>query len=101
MKPRIVKDFEKLSEELIALIKLEYPYGFDKKLIQFKNKEGKFVSALPYETDDHYYLVRMTRVEALQIVDEDDDYDDDGNLTEEAKDNLEEMVDPSTEEDDD
>ncbi len=100
MKPRIIKDFEKLSEELVALIKLEYPYGFEKKLIQFKNKEGKFVSALPYETEDHQYLVRMTRVEARQIIDEDNDFDNDGNLTDEAKDNLEEIVDPSTEEND-
>ena len=48
-KPRIIKDFEKLSEEIVTQIKLEYLYGFDKKLVNFKNKEGKFVSALPFE----------------------------------------------------
>lgn len=96
-KPKIVKDFEKLSEEVLAQIKLEYPYGFDKKLIQFKNKEGKFVSALPFEADDFYYLVRMTRIQAQEIINDDDDYDDDGNLTDEAKDKLEEIVDESDE----
>lgn len=29
-KPKIVKDFEKLSEEVLAQIKLEYPFGFEK-----------------------------------------------------------------------
>lgn len=92
-KPRIVKDYEKLSEEVLAQIKLEYPFGFERKLIQFKNKEGKFVSALPFETDETYYLVRMTFSEAMQIMEDDDDYDDDGNLTDIAKDRLEEELD--------
>ena len=88
-KPRILKDFEKLSDEVLTQIKLEYPSGFDRKLITFKNKEGKFVSALPFETDEYYYLVRMTVNEAQQIIEKDDDYDEDGNLTEEAIERLE------------
>ena len=91
-KPRIIKDFEKLREEVITQLKLEFPYGFEKKLIQFKNKEGKFVSALPYETDDYYYLIRMTRSEAREIIEDDDDYGEDGNLTNNAKDRLEDEV---------
>ena len=92
-KPRVIKDFEKLSESVHSQIKLEYPFGFEKKLITFKDKEGKFVSALPFETEEIYYLIRMTRKEAQQIVEEDNDYDDDGNLTVEAKDRLEDESD--------
>jgi len=88
-KPRIVKDYDKVSEEILTLVKLEYPFGFEKKLITFKNKEDKLVSALPFETDDHYYLIRMTVNQAEIIMEEDDDYDDDGNLTEEAIERLE------------
>ena len=88
-KPRIVKDFEKLSDEVLNLIKLEYPYGFQNKLITFKNREGKFVSALPFETQEVYYLVRMTANEAQQIIEDDEDYDEDGKLTEEARERLE------------
>ncbi len=98
-KPRIVKDYEKLSEEVIAQIKLQYPYGFEKKLIQFKNQHNKFVSALPFETDDYYYLIRMTRAEAQEIIDDDEDYDQDGNLTEEAKEKLEDELIQSNDED--
>lgn len=92
-KPRVVKDYEKLSEEVLAQIKLEYPLGFEKQLITFKNKDGKFVSALPFETEDRYYLIRMTANQAQEIVEEDDDYDDEGNLTEDAKERLEEELD--------
>ena len=94
-KPRLVKDFDKLSEEILIQIKLEYPLGFEDKLILFKNKEGKFVSALPFETEEYYYLIRMTIDEAQQIIEEDDDYDEDGFLKDEAKERLEEESDDS------
>ena len=84
-KPKIVKDYSKLTDEIIDLIKLEYPFGFEKKLILFKNMEGKLVSALPFETEDKYYLIRMTITQAQQIVEEEEDYNDEGNLSEEAK----------------
>ncbi len=92
-KPRVVKDFEKINEDVLAQIKLEYPYGFDKKLITFKNQKGKLISALPFETEDYYYLIRMTRNEAQQIIEEDEDYGEDGLLTEEAKERLEDEID--------
>lgn len=91
-KPKIIKDFDRLNDEVLAQIKLEYPLGFHKKLITFQNKDGKFVSALPFETDDYHYLIRMTRTEAKEIVEDDDDYDEDGNLTDEAKERLEDEL---------
>lgn len=89
-KPRIVKDYEKLDPEIQEQIKLMYPYGFAKHLIQYKNAEGKFVSALPFETEDRYYLVRMTLIEAKQIIEDDDDYDASGELKESVKEEYEE-----------
>ncbi len=89
-KPRIVKDYEKLDPEIQEQIKLNYPYGFHRNLIQYKNIEGKFVSALPFETEDKYYLVRMTLVEAKQIIEDDDDYNARGELKESIKEDYEE-----------
>ena len=98
-KPRVVKDYDKISEEVLAQIKLKYPFGFERKLILFKNKDNKLVSALPFETDDRYYLIRMTASQAQEIIDEDDDYDDDGNLNDNAKKRLEEELEEITDED--
>lgn len=82
-KKRIVKDYFDLPEDVINEIKLEYPYGFSDNLITYTSKEGKKVSALLYETDEFYYLARMTKQEAIDIIEDDDDYDDDGNLSDE------------------
>jgi hypothetical protein len=89
-KPRVVKDYEKLDLEVQEQIKLKYPYGFEKHLVTFKNKEGKFVSALPFETEDRYFLIRMSVQKAQDIIEEDDDYDDEGNLKEDIKEEYEE-----------
>lgn len=89
-KPRVIKDFDKLDLSIQEQIKLEYPEGFEDNLIYFSNKDGKRVSALPFETDEKYYLVRMTVEEAQQLIEDDDDYDDDGNLKDEIKEEYEE-----------
>ena len=89
-KPRVVKDYDKLDEAIVEQMKLAYPKGFDRHLITFKNAQGKFVSALPFETDDRYYLIRMTKDLAREIIEEDDDYDDDGNLKADIREEYEE-----------
>src|SRR5574344_1136961 len=84
-KPRVIKDYDKLPLELQEQIKLEYPFGFSDNLIRCTNKDGLIVSALPFETEDKYYMVRMTVGEAIKIVEDDDDFDEDGMLKEGIK----------------
>lgn len=79
-KKKIAKDYDALPDEIINQVKLAYPEGFSDNLVSYVNKDGKKVSALPFETDEIYYLIRMTIQEAEQIIEDDDDYDDDGNL---------------------
>jgi hypothetical protein len=88
-KPRVIKDFEKLDEQIQEQIKLTYPRGFSKNLISFTNRDGNKVSALPFETDDRYYLVRMTVQEARKIILQDDDYDEDGRLRKSIREDYE------------
>jgi len=88
-KPRVIKDYDKLDPEIQEKIKLEYPSGYSENLIYFNNKDGKRVSALPFETEDKYYLVRMTVYEAEKIIEEDDDYDSTGSLKDSAKEEYE------------
>ena len=88
-KPRVIKDFEKLDDEIQDQIKLFYPDGFINHLIQFKNGSGEMVSALPFETEDRYYLVRMSVSKAEQIILDDMDYDDDGVLKDSSREKFE------------
>ena len=84
-KPRVVKDYDKLDEAVAEQIKLAYPRGYHKHLVRFTNAKGDEVSALPFETDDRYYLVRMTVREARALIADDDDYDEEGNLRPKAQ----------------
>lgn len=88
-KLRVIKDFDKLPSEIQEQIKLVYPYGFSQHLISFKNQHDETVWALPFETDDKYYMVRMSVQKARQIIEDDEDYDDDGNLKKEVREKYE------------
>lgn len=79
-KKRVVIDYEKLPGDIVNRIKIEYPEGFEDNLITFTNAKGMFVSALPFETEEVYYLIRMTENEAREIIEDDDDYGADGKL---------------------
>ncbi len=79
-KPKVIKNFEKLTNEELEQIKLVYPKGFRKHLVEFTGIDGKKRKGLPIETEEKYYLIRMTIEEAIYVVAEDDDYDDNGRL---------------------
>ncbi|MEO9256969.1 MAG: hypothetical protein ABI207_01230 [Crocinitomicaceae bacterium] len=89
-KPRVVKDYEKLDAAIREQIKLAFPYGFSSDLVSYTNQAGKMVTALPFETDEKHYLVRMTAQEARIIIEEDDDFDDDGILKDSVKEDYKE-----------
>lgn len=92
-KPKVIKDYEKLPPEVIEQIKLVYPRGFTRHLISFTNRDGERKMGLPFETEEYYYLIRMTPVKAENIIEEDDDYDDDGNLKAKVKARYEDKYD--------
>ena len=81
-KPKVLKDYNKLDPNVLAQIKQHYPQGFESALITFKDAKGKYISALPFEGPEFYYLIRMTVTEAKEIIEEDDDYDENGELIE-------------------
>ena len=88
-KPRVIKDYNKLDKDLQQQIKLVYADGFADHLIHFFDKNGLKITVLPFETEDKYYMLRMTENEAVQIVDDDDDFDEDGFLKTEVKQDYE------------
>jgi len=88
-KPRVVKDYDKLDLETREQIKLSYPSGFSDNLVSYTDKEGVRRTALPFETEEKYYLIRMTPTEPMQIVDDDEDFDSSGMLKDEIKEEYE------------
>lgn len=88
-KPRVTQEYERLNESIQEQLKLAYPEGFSQHLIPFVNKEGKKVKALRFEADEKIYLIRMSIMEAEQIIEDDDDYDEDGVLKDDVKEEYE------------
>ncbi len=79
-KPKVIKDYDKLAPEILEQIKLVYPRGFRKHLVEFSGIDGKKRKGLPFETEEKLYLIRMTAEEAVYVIANDDDYDDNGRL---------------------
>ncbi len=76
-RPKLVKDWDKMPKEIVAAIKAEYPNGFSHKLINYTTPKGEKVLALPYDTEDIAYLVRVTVMESKKVFKNEDDDDDD------------------------
>jgi DNA-directed RNA polymerase subunit delta len=68
-KKRIVKDYENLNPELSKALHAAYPAGFAESMISFFDRDGKRVSAIPFETDEIYYLIRMVEKKAKPVKD--------------------------------
>ena len=81
-KKRLVKDYDALPEDILHGVKTKYPTGYENYLVSYTDAKGAKVSALPFETDDAYYLIRMTVLDARRLVKEDEDFDDEGVLRE-------------------
>ena len=89
-KPKVIQDYGKLSTEIKEQIKLTYLEGFSEHLIEFENPKGELVSALPFETEETIYMIRMSIRKAMELVDLDSDYDEDGVLLSSRREQYEE-----------
>ena len=72
IKKRIIKRYEQLSEDILEILKEQYPDGFEDYLISFTNPRGEIEFGLPFETEDTVYLVKMPKNQAPE---EEEDYD--------------------------
>lgn len=76
---RVIKDFKAITDDVVALINEQYPYGYeDSQLVTFVNAKGEFVKALEVKSDEITYLIKLDRKLDEHINDyvESDDDDD-------------------------
>lgn len=65
-KQRIIKAYEQLSENLVEKLKEKYPDGYEDHMITFTNSKGEIEVAIPFETDEIYYLIKLPRTSATE-----------------------------------
>tara|TARA_R110002096_G_scaffold434692_1_gene657410 strand:+ start:33259 stop:33549 length:291 start_codon:yes stop_codon:yes gene_type:complete len=81
VKKRVIIDYKNITSEILKLFTDAYPYGHDEDIIKFTNAKGESVKAVPLETDDTKYLIKVS-VEMDQKIDdflEEDDNPTGGN----------------------
>lgn len=102
-KKHLVTSFHNLTPEMQEEVKALYPAGFSEAMIRVDKPNGDFFYAVPFETADTAYLVKID-VKIDDGVDDDDDkdfYDEDlkgaDDLQEDSPSSAEEATDDDLE----
>jgi hypothetical protein len=74
MKKKVIKDYRNLPEDIREEIRGMYPNGFVNHMITFFNKDKQLISALPHDTDEISYLIKMPS--SIHLDEEEDDVRD-------------------------
>jgi len=86
-KKRVIVDYKNITQDLLQLLSDVYPEGFEDDTIFFTNAKGERVEAVPLETDDTKYLVKISAQLVTKFENFQDDDDDDADTdTEDAAD---------------
>ena len=94
VKRRSVVSFANLPEELQEEVKKLYPYGYNEAMMRIEKPNGDFFYAVPFETEEGSYLVKVT----VKIDDHVDDNDDSDYYSDDLK-GADEFADSEEEED--
>lgn len=93
-KRRSVVSFANLPEELQEEVKKLYPHGYNEAMMRIEKPNGDFFYAVPFETDEVSYLVKVT----VKIDDHVEDNDDSDYYSDDLK-GADEFADSEEEED--
>ncbi|MCO5247678.1 MAG: hypothetical protein M9887_01840 [Chitinophagales bacterium] len=85
-KKKIIVDYKNVPDDVLQLLAEKYPHGYKKAIIKFKNLKGEMVSAVPIETDDTSYLVKVSI--QLQTMVDNFDLEEDDDLGADASDTI-------------
>lgn len=77
-KKHIVTSLHNLSAEMQDAVKLKYPYGFTEAMIRVDKPNGDFFYAVPFDTDEVAYLVKIdVKIDDNAAEEDEKDYYDD------------------------
>lgn len=77
-KKRLVTSFNNLTPELQEAVREFYPLGFTDAMMRIDKPNGDFFYAVPYETEEISYLVKIdVKIDDKAHEDDDKDYYDD------------------------
>ncbi|MFR9523993.1 MAG: hypothetical protein SNH94_05420 [Rikenellaceae bacterium] len=59
LKKRLVTSFQNLASEIQVQVKEKYPLGFTDAMMRIDKPNGDFFYAVPFETEEIFYLVKI------------------------------------------
>lgn len=71
VKPRVIKNYEKLDDDFREQILAAFPAGFASEIRTFDIGGGRFMSALPFETEEYSYLIKFPVKEDVDLDEQD------------------------------
>ncbi|MDE6070391.1 MAG: hypothetical protein K2F92_05930 [Alistipes sp.] len=78
VKKHIVTSFRNLSPEMQEAVKEKYPVGFTDAMMRVDKPNGDFFYAVPFDTDDTAYLVKIdVKIDDNSQEEDEKDYFDD------------------------
>ena len=89
IKKRVIKDYEKLTQELKSLLNETYPGDIAEFIKPFTDVHGKLFYAVPLETEDDYFLIRLPS-KMINVKEEDEE--DNEKKSREEEDVFEELT---------
>ncbi len=58
-KKRIIKDYNKLSQEFKRELLKSYPHGFSRSAVSYIDRNGRVITVIHYDTPDISYLIKI------------------------------------------
>ncbi len=82
VKNRVIKNIDKISDEVREAIREKYPDGWHNQVIRINKGDNTFFHAITVETEDTSYMIKVNvKVDSIEELEklesQDDDYDDD------------------------
>jgi hypothetical protein len=70
---KLVISYKNLSPELLALVKLKYPYGYQHHVVKVTKPNNEFFHAITLDTEEASYLVKVNVKIDTKPKDDDDE----------------------------
>ena len=99
-KPRVIKDYDNLTDQLKNQVLMSYPDGFSEHLISFTNRDGSNTYGILFEVEDKIYLIRLKVATSNAEYDDDEiDNDDEYDVLSSYSSSLSDAEEPGDDED--
>ncbi len=89
---RVIVDYAKLTNEILALLVDRFPDGYDDSdIIRFKNQKNETIEAVEVRTEDTIYLVKVSTKLADRIENFDEEEEDYADTADDSLDALKDL----------